>query len=230
MTTPSRFDPLAEAPRSLRDRIARKFGRTVEPLAVSLLSWCRSLDHRVETVEKRTEASETQIRAMLEAVRAVESVVSGLGPAGELSSRMAHLETLTDSLAGKIKDLETRADQAYWGREALVERMNKDDMRKEQIVGRLGALEERAEDLYWSRSAVVERMNCGDAVVEVLDRSIAELQTKVSEQLPLPLVFGLDHLAMGRRLAAIEDQLEAILAQPPSRSLVAFPSPEKAAG
>ncbi|HEY2154398.1 MAG TPA: hypothetical protein VGH33_02125 [Isosphaeraceae bacterium] len=221
MTTPSQFDPLAEAPRSIRDRIVRKFGRAVEPLAVSLLSWCRSLDHRVETVEKRVEAGESHFRAMADAVRNAEMIVSSLATA---------VESLTDSLSRKVKDLETRADQAYWGREALVERLNKDDNREEQIVNRLGALEERTEELYWSRSALVERMNRGDAVVEAIDRSVAALQSKVDEQLPLPLSFGLDHLAMGRRLAAIEDQLEKILAQPPSRALVAFPPPEKAAG
>jgi hypothetical protein len=223
MTTPSRFDPLAEAPRSLLDRIIRKFGRTVEPLAVSLLSWCRSLDHRVETVEKRAEIVEGQIRAMLETVRAMESVVSGLGAAGELGSKMT-------SLAGKVRDLEARADQAYWSREALVERMNRDDMREEQIVQRLGTVEERAEELYWSRSALVERMNRDDAVVAVIDRSLSALQTKVDEQLPLPLAFGLDYLAMGRRLAAIEDQLEAIVSQPRTATLIAFPPQEKAAG
>ncbi len=230
MTTPSQFDPLADAPRSLGARILRKFGRTVEPLAVSLLSWCRSLDHRVETVEKRVEIGEGQIRAMLESIRAVESVVSGFGGAGELRSKLTALESQADTLTAKIRDLEARADQAYWGREALVERMNKGDMREEQIVNRLGALEERAEELYWNRSALVERMNRGDAVVEVIHRDVKKLQTEVGEQLPLPLAFGLDHLAMGRRLSAIEDQLETLLAQPSSRALVAFPSPEKAAG
>jgi chromosome segregation ATPase len=230
MTTPSQFDPLAEAPRSLRDRIIRKFGRAVEPLALSLLSWCRSLDNRVEAVEKRAEIVEGQIRATLKAVRAMESVVSGLGEAGELSTKMT-------SLAGKVRDLETRADQAYWSREALVERLNKDDMREEQVVHRLGALEERAEEMYWSRSALVERMNHDDAVVEVinqalsaLNQSLSELAARVDEQLPLPLAFGLDYLAMGRRLAAIEDQLEAIVSQPRTATLITFPPQEKAAG
>ena len=62
MTTPSQFDPLAEAPRSLRARLARKFGRTVEPLAMHLLSWCRSLDHRIASIEGRMEADEAQLR------------------------------------------------------------------------------------------------------------------------------------------------------------------------
>ncbi len=230
MTAPSQFDPLAEAPRSLRDRIIRKFGRTVEPLAVSLLSWCRSLDHRVETVEKRVEGGESQIRTLTQALRSIETIVSTLGDAGELRSKMAAVESTAEGLASKVKDLETRADQTYWSREALVERMNRDDAREEEMVHRLGSVEERTEDLYWGRSALVERMNRDDAVVETIDLRLTALQAKVDEQLPLPLAFGLDYLAMGRRLAALEDQLEAILTEPPAAPLVAFAAPEKAAG
>jgi hypothetical protein len=52
----------------------------------------------------------------------------------------------------------------------------------------------------------------------------------------LPLSFGLDYLAMGRRLASLEDQVELLLTRlaeaqgGQSATLVAFPSPEKAAG
>ena len=79
-------------------------------------------------------------------------------------------------------------------------------------------------------------MNRDDALVEAIDRRVVTLQEKVDEQLPLPLAFGLDYLAMGRRLASLEDQVEILLArlakaddgQP--ATLVAFPGPEKAAG
>ncbi len=221
MTTPSRFDPLAEAPRSFFDRVLRKFGRTVEPLAVSLLAWCRALDHRVESVEKRLEGSENLFRAMSQTMAAIESVVSSLGPAGELRAKV----DAVDSLQGKVKDLEARADQAYWSREALVERMNQDDAREAGLLTRLGAVEERAEDLFWGRAALVERMNEEDAVVVAIQRKVEALQSTVDEQVPLPLAFGLDYLAMGRRLAAIEDQLEAIALEARDRGHRALPDP-----
>jgi hypothetical protein len=129
----------------------------------------------------------------------------------------------TRSLAHKIRSLEQRTDHLEWGREALVERMNHDDLR-------IGGLEERAETLYWGREALVERMNHDDAVFE-------EFRMRVDQQASLPLSFGLDYLAMGRRLAALEDYVEALLAQlakaqdGQATTLVAFPSsPEKAAG
>ena len=99
-------------------------------------------------------------------------------------------------------------------------------------------MEERAEGLLWGREALVERMNSDNAVVASIGRKIDELRTKIDEQVPLPLAFGLDYLAMGRRLAALEDQVEAVLCQlgkardGQPATLVAFPAPveEKAAG
>lgn len=73
-------------------------------------------------------------------------------------------------------------------------------------------------------------MNEEDAVVVAIQRKVEALQSTVDEQVPLPLAFGLDYLAMGRRLAAIEDQLEAIVSKPATVGIVPFPTPEKAAG
>jgi chromosome segregation ATPase len=244
MTTPSQFDPLAGPPPSLRARIARKFGRTVEPIAVSVLSWCRSLDHRLESVEGRLEASEAQLRAVAQVIRTAEGMAARMEAVEAQVPRMAavvaKVATINPLLTGfeaKIQQLETRADQAFWGREALVERMNADDAREEAVAARVAAIEERAESLFWGREALVERMNRDDAHVETIERRVATLETKVDEQVPLPLSFGLDYLAMGRRLAALEDQIEMLLSRlAPAQdgqaaTLVTFPStPEKAAG
>ncbi len=248
MTTPSQFDPLADAPRSLRARLARKFGRTIEPMAVNLLSWCRSLDHRVESIEGRLEADEARLRAVSQAIRGIEDsgarleALEALAPkvtaiVPKLASMTPRRVTAVESLQDKVRALEARSDQAFWGREALVERMNQDDAREAAVVGRVSALEVRADQLYWGREALVERMNRDDAVVEVIDRRITALQEKVDEQAPLPLSFGLDYLAMGRRLAALEDQVELLLGQLSKEqegratTLVAFPeAPEKAVG
>jgi chromosome segregation ATPase len=244
MTTPSQFDPLAGPPPSLRARIGRKFGRTIEPLAVNLLAWCRSLDHRMESVEGRLESGEAQLRAVTQVIRTaegmaarMEAVEAQLPKVAAVVAKVAAMNPLISGFEAKIKQLETRADQSFWGREALVERMNRDDAREETTVARLAALEERAEGLFWGREALVERMNRDDAQVEVIDRRVATLETKVDEQVPLPLSFGLDYLAMGRRLAALEDQIELLLSrlggaqEGQAATLVSFPSaPEKAAG
>lgn len=258
MTTPSQFDPLAQAPRTLRARLASKFGRTIEPLAMNLVSWCRSLDHRVESVEARLEADEAQLRAAAQALRGIDAIgprldelealapkITAFGPKlAAAISRFAAFEAVAeavterlDALAAKVNDLDVRADQAFWAREAVVERLNRDDAREEQVIGRVVALEEKAEQLYWGREALVERMNRDDAVVEAIDLRLTGLQEKVDDQVPLPLAFGLDYLAMGRRLAAMEDQVEALLSQlgkgqdGQPATLVAFPAAQdKAAG
>jgi hypothetical protein len=249
----SPFDPLAEAPRSLRDRIARKLGRTVEPMAIRLLSWCRSLDHRVESIEGRLEAGEVQLRSVAQAMRAVNGVgsrieaIEAIAPQveaivskiGAISAGLAALEPIPE----KIRLLEVRADQAFWGREALAERMNQDDAREQALVERVAglaagvsALADRAEQLYWGREALVERMNLDDATVESIDRRLVALQEKVEEQIPSPQAFSLDYIALGRRLASLEDQVELLLGrlagtqEGQAATLVAFPGPEKAAG
>src|ERR1700722_7230883 len=102
MTTPSQFDPLARAPRSFLARIARTFGRKVEPLAVNLLAWCRSLDHRVGSVEGRLEGSEAQVRALSHAVRNIESLVPALEAAGELGSKVSALARRATAAETKI--------------------------------------------------------------------------------------------------------------------------------
>jgi hypothetical protein len=221
MTNTSQFDPLADAPRSYRERLARKFGRTVEPMAIQLLAWCRSLDHRVSGLEARSDGVQAKADALAHSVRALEARTEAM------DARLDEGLQRYEGMPQRVRSLEGRTDQLFWGREALVERMNVFDA----IADRVAAVEDKAETLHWGREALVERMNRDDAVFDAF-------KTKVEEQSSLPLAFGLDYLAMGRRIAMLEDQVEALLAQLarsqgglPEASVVAFPAtPEKAAG
>ena len=117
------------------------------------------------------------------------------------------------TVVGRIASLEARADRGEWGRDALVERMNDQDCEIEHALNTVDELEPLVQDAYWGRSALVERFNDADCRTSLVDDTIKSMQTQIDEYVIRPLALELDTLAMSRRLATIEDQLELLLAQ-----------------
>jgi hypothetical protein len=184
--SPSPHDPEAIPRTTVRRRLAWNIGRRLEPLAVRLLDWCRALEARVGDVERRVEEGQRRASDDLTEIQAIE---------------------------GRVGSLEGRADEAWWGREALVERINELASRHEGLMSSMLALEEKAEQAYWAREAAVERLGQAVADQAAANLRIESLERRIEEHVPLPMAFGLDALAMGRRLAAIEDHVEQLLVQ-----------------
>jgi chromosome segregation ATPase len=186
MMSRSPHEPVSIATNTLRQRLSWGIRRRLEPLAMRLLDWCRFLEVRVEDGERRAQDTLTEVRA---------------------------IEGRVHSLEGQVQSLEERAVESYWGREALVERINELTSTNEGVAARLMALEEKAEKAYWAREAVVESLNQAVANQSTANLRIESLQRQIDEYVPVPIAFGLDALAMGRRLAAIEDHVERLLVE-----------------
>jgi chromosome segregation ATPase len=203
---------------SLRARLRAKVSRTVEPIAHGLLAWSRAVDARVVAVE------------------------------------------------GRVDRVESEIEPIHWGRDALVERLNQTDAREELLRSRISAIEnaierdnaspriaaieDRQNQADWSRDAIVERLNFIDSRDEIRASSVetqvgsiagqlAELERTIDAQASPSNAADLEALAMGRRLAALEDQVEVLLARIATHDdiepLVSFPRAadddrEKAAG
>jgi chromosome segregation ATPase len=289
------FDPHDQPPRTFRERLSRKVKRTVEPLAIHLLEWCRSLHTRVEAVEGRVDAVGTRVDAVdarfeqtearfreidgqIQSVRGLVGFLDGLlksvqkhtcdvdGRLHALGESVAEREAIAAegrqevdwlrdqasvfaaevqefkaSTHGLLQEFTLRADQGDWGRQALVERLNAGDEREIATARRLAELGHQADETYWAREALIERLDRVCATQDAIRADFEAHREGVADRLSLPLAFGLDSLAMGRRLAALEDQVEllqSLLAKDNpglGATLVPFPKPdegehEKAAG
>jgi chromosome segregation ATPase len=264
----SPYDPHPSSPRTFRERLARKFKRTVEPLAIHLLDWCRSLNTRIDAAEARIEQGEQTLLAVEHQIRETSGLLNFLdgqirsslnqvcaldGQYRVLAESYPHVEAAVsegrlrlDDLDGSCRDLFRRTDKAEWGREAIVQRMNEDDAKVSSLVHHVESLGQQVSDMHWAREALVERFVQLDAaqnsLQETLRQEFEQVETRiaaVAEVAAVPQAFGLDALAMGRRIAALEDQVEALLVllarenAAVSAALVPFPNSapaEKAAG
>jgi chromosome segregation ATPase len=286
------FDPHDQPPRTFRERLSRKVKRTVEPLAIHLLEWCRSLHTRVDAVEGRVDAVGYRVDAGLEqaearfreidgqiqSVRGLVGFLDGLlksvqkhtcdvdgrlnalvetvgerealeaegrqeveGLREQASDLVTQVEEFKASTHGLLQEFTLRADQGDWGRQALVERLNAGDEREIATARRIAELGQQVDETYWAREALIERLDRVCATQEAIRADFEAHREGVADRLSLPLAFGLDSLAMGRRLAALEDQVEllqSLLAKDNpglGATLVPFPKPdecepEKAAG
>jgi chromosome segregation ATPase len=251
------FDPHDQPPRTFRERLSRKVKRTVEPLAIHLLEWCRSLHTRVEAVEGRVDAVHTrfeqaearsrEIDGQIESVRGLVGFLDGLlksvqkhtcevdgrlqalgETVGEREAIAAQGRQEVDWLRDRASDLAAdvqefkasthrllqeftlRADQGDWGRQALVERLNAGDEREIATARRIAELGHQIEETYWAREALIERLDRVCATQDAIRADFESHREAVADRLSIPLAFGLDSLAMGRRLAALEDQVELL--------------------
>ncbi len=127
-------------------------------------------------------------------------------------------ETRVGIVEARVGAVEVEKDRLLWGREALVERLNRAETREEALSVRLTALETSMEQNHWSREALVERLNFVDARDEARGKSLdlhhedmRSLQRFVVEQgCPIDAT-QLDAIALVHRLAALEDHVEALL-------------------
>ena len=159
------------------------------------------------------------------------------------------VDTRVGVVEGRVERVESEIETIHWGRDALVERLNQADIREESLSFRIAAIEDWRNQADWSRDAIVERLNFIDSRDEIrassvetqvgsIDGRIAELERTIDAQASPSNAADLEALAMGRRLAALEDQVELLLARIATHddveSLVSFPRPaddrEKAAG
>jgi chromosome segregation ATPase len=264
----SPFDLNNVAPRTLRERLAHKVKRTVEPLAIHLLDWCRSLNGRIDAAEVRIEQGEQALRAIEEQIREARGLLDFLdgqirstlnqvcaldGQFRDHSHQYPHLEEAAsearsrlDELHSHFFELSQRADQAEWGRDALVHRLNDEDAKRALLAQQVETLNHQVIEMHWAREALVERLVQVDAGANTLREKVEKMESEmkaqlvaVEEQVTTPQAFGLDALAMGRRIASLEDQVEALVSllarenAAMSATLVPFPGStpaEKAAG
>jgi chromosome segregation ATPase len=232
----SPFDPHANTPSTFRERLAHKVKRTVEPLAIHLLDWCRSLNTRIDSAEARIENGENALHAIGQQIQETSGQLEFLD--GQVRSSLSQVCALdgqfrtmaekfpqieaadaversrVDELFSHLGELSVRADQAEWGREALVQRLNEEDARMAALGVQLDTLGQQVVDMHWAREALVERLVEVDAGQGMLREKIEKVEVdlkSIPEEISLPQAFGLDALAMGRRIAALEDQVEALL-------------------
>lgn len=118
--------------------------------------------------------------------------------------RLAHIEA-------RAWNLEGRLDRAEWGKEAVVERINTQDHRVEHNANLLASLEPMVHQAFWGRQALVDRCNEVDWRSGEMDNRIRAMQNQIDEYVIRPLALELDALALSRRLATIEDRLDALL-------------------
>ena len=122
-------------------------------------------------------------------------------------------DPVLDRINERIAALEGRSDRLEWGKDALVGRMNAQDCLIEHANNSFAELEPLVQDAYWGREALVERFNDADWRTHCVDETLKTMQMQIDEYVIRPLALELDTLAMSRRLATIEDQLEVALAR-----------------
>jgi chromosome segregation ATPase len=221
--TDSPLDPEVIPKPTIRQRFAWSVGRRLEPLVLWLLDWCRGLETRVGNLERRVEEGERRASSDLTEIEGLESRTVSLEGRAELAfwGREALVErinelgdrTEVEAIQARIVSLEARAEDAFWGSEAVVERMNVYACDNEGLMARVTALEEETEQGYWAREALVERLNQAHATESTATQQFETLRRQIDEHFSTQLAFGLDALAMGRRLSALEDHVESLLVQ-----------------
>ncbi len=275
----SPFDPIDEAPPSLRRRIVGQLRRKLEPTAQRLQDWCRTLEARIQGLGSKLGRAEETTLGLAEEVDRLEGTVVGFARTAEAVERRlsaAEAEATASALASKATGEALAAILDRLGAidarlGAIEDRIGSVEAAHGAVAARVGAAEEHVRTLddrdRWSHEALLERIQIGEGVMEarldgigrhselsdrehqahaerlaqadarfaaVSDR-FDRVDSRIDEQLPVPMAFALDAMAMGTRLAALEDQVEGLQVElakargdEADATLVAFPAEPRA--